>query len=118
MISKKYKGNEIDKMNTTELKEVFELLKHENIHLSEDNTHIAFVGKYILTNIDLLRGIKSEKTLIYMNTFIILGSSSRVPVTSFRFLAGLKPLNKQITRLDLSFCQLGKLVAADESMKV
>ena len=48
-------------MNTNELKEVFELLKHENIHLSEDNTHIAFVGKYILTNIDLLRGIKSKK---------------------------------------------------------
>ena len=45
-------------MNTNELKEVFELLEHENIHLSEDNTHIAFVGKYILTNIDLLRGIK------------------------------------------------------------
>ena len=48
-------------MNTYELKEVFELLEHENIHLSEDNTHIAFVGKYILTNIDLLRGIKSKK---------------------------------------------------------
>ena len=48
-------------MNTNELKEVFELLEHENIHLSEDNTHIAFVGKYILTNIDLLRGIKSKK---------------------------------------------------------
>ena len=44
-------------MNTNELKEVFELLEHENIHLSEDNTHIVFVGKYILTNIDLLRGI-------------------------------------------------------------
>ena len=48
----------------------------------------------------------------------MLGSSNRVPVTSFRFLAGLRPINKQITRLDLSFCQLGKLVAADESMKV
>ena len=48
-------------MNTNELKEVFELLEHENIHLSENNTHIAFVGKYILTNIDLLRGIKSKK---------------------------------------------------------
>ena len=44
-------------MNTTELKQVLELLEHENIHLSEDNTHIAFVGKYILTNIDLLPGI-------------------------------------------------------------
>ena len=44
-------------MNGTELKEVFELLEHENIHLSEDNTHIAFVGKYILTNIDILPGV-------------------------------------------------------------
>ena len=44
-------------MNTTELKEVFELLEHEHIHLSEDNTHIAFVGKYMLTNIDLIPGI-------------------------------------------------------------
>ena len=106
-------------MNTNELKEVFELLEHENIHLSEDNTHIAFVGKYILTNIDLLRGIiERAQYRFHHNTFIILGSSSRVPVTSFRFLAGLKPLNKQITSLDLSFCQLGKLVAADESMKV
>lgn len=57
MIWKIHKGNEIGKMNTTELKQVLELLEHENIHLSEDNTHIAFVGKYILTNIDLLPGI-------------------------------------------------------------
>ena len=57
MISKINIGNEIGKMNSTELKEVFELLEHENIHLSEDNTHIAFVGKSILINIDLLPGI-------------------------------------------------------------
>ena len=57
MISKLNKGNEISKMNGAELKEVFELLEHENIHLSEDNTHIAFVGKYILTNIDILPGV-------------------------------------------------------------
>ena len=57
MISKLNNGNEISKMNGTELKEVFELLEHENIHLSEDNTHIAFVGKSILINIDLLPGI-------------------------------------------------------------
>ena len=57
MISKSNKGNETGKMNGTELKEVFELLEHENIHLSEDNTHVAFVGKSILINIDLLPGI-------------------------------------------------------------
>ena len=63
MISKINKVNEIGKMNSTELKEVFELLKHENIHLSEDNTHIAFVGKYILTNTHLLPGISFIKRL-------------------------------------------------------
>ena len=57
MISKSNKGNETGKMNGTELKEVFELLEHENIHLSEDNTHVAFVGKSILIHIDLLPGI-------------------------------------------------------------
>ena len=57
MASKNNKGNGIGKMDTTELKEVFELLEHEHIHLSEDNTHIAFVGKYMLTNIDLIPGI-------------------------------------------------------------
>ena len=57
MISKINKVNEFGEMNSTELKEVFELLEHENIHLSEDNTHIAFVGKSILINIDLLPGI-------------------------------------------------------------
>ena len=60
MASKNNKGNGIGKMDTTELKEVFELLEHEHIHLSEDNTHIAFIGKYILTNIELLHDIKSS----------------------------------------------------------
>ena len=63
MISKINKVNEIREMNSTELKDVFELLKHENIHLSEDNTHIAFVGKYILTNTHLLPGISFIKCL-------------------------------------------------------
>ena len=44
-------------MNTTELKEVFRLLEHENIHLSENNSHITFVGRYISTNINLVNGI-------------------------------------------------------------
>ena len=63
MISKINKVNEIGEMNSTELKEGFELLKHEDIHISEDDTHIAFVGKYILTNIDLLRIISFIKCL-------------------------------------------------------
>ena len=63
MLSKINKGNEIGKMNSTELKEVFKLLEHEHIHLSEDNTNIAFVGKYILTNIDLLPNILQTKEL-------------------------------------------------------
>ena len=39
-------------------------------------------------------------------------------MTAFRLLAGLKPLNRCLSILDLSFCRLDNLVAADPSMKV
>ena len=41
-----------------------------------------------------------------------------MPVTAFRLLAGLKPLNRCLSVLDLSFCRLDNLVAADPNMKV
>ena len=47
-----------------------------------------------------------------------LGSSNSVPVTAFRLLAGLKPLNRSLSVLDLSFCRLDNLVFADPNMKV
>ena len=47
-----------------------------------------------------------------------LGSSSSVPVTAFRLLAGLKPMNGCLSVLDLSFCRLDNLVVADPNMKV
>ena len=57
-----------------------------------------------------------QQTILHL--IIKLGSGSRVPVTAFRLMAGLKPLNTSISVLDLSFCKLDKLAAADPSMKV
>ena len=53
-----------------------------------------------------------------IQSIFFLGPGIFVPVTAFRLLAGLKPINKQLTTLDLSFCKLDNLLAGDESMKV
>ena len=55
---------------------------------------------------------------IALHFILKLGPGGRVPVTAFRLMAGLKPFSEYISVLDLSFCKLDKLVAADQTMKV
>ena len=78
---------------------------------------VTNVRTYLIeANCYISKGLKAKK--IFCTTIYLSGAGSLVPVTAFRLLAGLRPHNRYITTLDLSFCKLGNLLKADETMKV